>query len=97
MNILFLDQFSGLGGGQQCLRDLIPGIVARRWTAHVGVLRWYPWILRWLFSVPKNMTSITMLKWLERRYGGSIVIDFAALNGRGREMGKAISANIRQK
>jgi glycosyltransferase involved in cell wall biosynthesis len=37
MNILFLDQFNGLGGGQQCLRDLIPGIVERGWIAHVGL------------------------------------------------------------
>ncbi len=37
MNILFLDQFNGLGGGQQCLRDLIPGIIGRSWTAHVGL------------------------------------------------------------
>ena len=37
MKVLFLDQFNGLGGGQQCLRDLIPGIVDRGWTAHVGL------------------------------------------------------------
>src|SRR4051812_30801824 len=37
VNILFLDQFNGLGGGQQCLRDLIPGIIGRSWTAHVGL------------------------------------------------------------
>src|SRR6476660_9530081 len=37
VNILFLDQFNGLGGGQQCLRDLIPGIIGRRWAAHVGL------------------------------------------------------------
>ena len=37
MNILFLDQFGGLGGGQQCLRDLIPGIIGRGWTAYVGL------------------------------------------------------------
>ena len=37
MNILFLDQFNGLGGGQQCLRDLVTGIVERGWTAHVGL------------------------------------------------------------
>jgi glycosyltransferase involved in cell wall biosynthesis len=37
VNILFLDQFNGLGGGQQCLRDLIPGIIGQRWTAHVGL------------------------------------------------------------
>lgn len=64
-----------------------------RWTAHVGVLRSYPWFLRWLFSVPKKMTTIAMLEWLERRYGGSIVIDFASLNGRGRELARAITAN----
>jgi glycosyltransferase involved in cell wall biosynthesis len=37
MNILFLDQFGGLGGGQQCLRDLIPGIIGRGWAAYVGL------------------------------------------------------------
>jgi hypothetical protein len=39
------------------------------------------------------MTTIAMLEWLERRYGGSIVIDFASLNGRGRELARAITAH----
>jgi len=63
-----------------------------KWTAHVAVLRWYPWILRRLFSVPRKMSTLAMLEWLERRYGGSIVIDFASLNGRGRELERAIRA-----
>jgi hypothetical protein len=66
-----------------------------KWTAHVAILRWYPWMLRRLFSVPSKMSTLTMLEWLERRYGGSIVIDFAALNGRGREMQRAISARAK--
>lgn len=33
MNILFLDQFSDLGGAQQCLLDLIPAVQAAGWTA----------------------------------------------------------------
>jgi glycosyltransferase involved in cell wall biosynthesis len=37
MNILFLDQFSELGGAQQCLYDLIPGIIDRGWTAHAAL------------------------------------------------------------
>lgn len=37
MRILFLDQFSSLGGGQQCLRDLIAGLVSRGHTAHAGI------------------------------------------------------------
>ncbi|MBI2679855.1 MAG: glycosyltransferase family 4 protein [Candidatus Solibacter usitatus] len=37
MNILFLDQFSDLGGAQQCLLDLIPAIHARGWRAFCGV------------------------------------------------------------
>lgn len=37
MNILFVDQFSGLGGGQQCLRDLMPAVIERGWKAHVAL------------------------------------------------------------
>jgi glycosyltransferase involved in cell wall biosynthesis len=37
VNILFLDQFSGLAGGQQCLCDLLPAIIARGWNARVGL------------------------------------------------------------
>ncbi len=31
MNLLFVDQFSEMGGGQLCLRDLLPGILERGW------------------------------------------------------------------
>ena len=37
VNILFLDQFSDLGGAQQCLLDLIPAVRARGWQAFCGV------------------------------------------------------------
>jgi hypothetical protein len=53
-----------------------------KWTAHVAILRWYPWVLRRLFSVPSKMSTLAMLEWLERRYGGSIVMDFAAQRSR---------------
>ncbi len=33
MNVLFLDQFSDLGGAQQCLLDLIPAVQAAGWRA----------------------------------------------------------------
>ena len=36
MNILFLDQFSEMGGAQRCLADLLPAVAARGWTAHVA-------------------------------------------------------------
>ena len=36
MNILFLDQFSDLGGAQRCLLDLLPAVRERRWRAHVA-------------------------------------------------------------
>ena len=36
MNILFLDQYSDLGGAQRCLIDLIPAILARGWKAQVA-------------------------------------------------------------
>lgn len=37
MNVLFLDQFSDLGGAQQCLLDLVPAIQARGWGIHCAV------------------------------------------------------------
>jgi glycosyltransferase involved in cell wall biosynthesis len=37
MNILFVDQFNERGGGQAALLDLLPGIIARGWEAHVAL------------------------------------------------------------
>ncbi len=37
MNILFLDQFSELGGAQQCLLDLLPAVETRGWHAFCAV------------------------------------------------------------
>src|SRR5260370_30814047 len=36
MNILFLDQFSDLGGAQRCLLDLLPAVREGGWRAHVA-------------------------------------------------------------
>ena len=36
MNILFLDQFSDLGGAQRCLVELLPAVRDRGWKAHVA-------------------------------------------------------------
>src|ERR1700730_13709220 len=74
--------------------DENPRSFLAKWTAHVRVLRSYPFFLRWLFSVPKKMTTLATLDWLERRYGGQIVIDFAAVNGRGRHLEREIRANV---
>ncbi|MEK7404696.1 MAG: glycosyltransferase family 4 protein [Acidobacteriota bacterium] len=37
MNILFLDQFSELGGAQRCLLDLMPALRERGWGAHAAL------------------------------------------------------------
>lgn len=37
MNILCVEQFSNLGGGQRSLIDLLPAFSARGWSAHVAV------------------------------------------------------------
>ncbi len=37
MNILFLDQYSDLGGAQHCLLDLLPAVHEAGWKAFVGV------------------------------------------------------------
>jgi glycosyltransferase involved in cell wall biosynthesis len=44
MNVLFLDQFSALGGAQQCLLDLLPAIQERGWKARVAIPRGGPLI-----------------------------------------------------
>jgi hypothetical protein len=75
--------------------DENPRSFLSKWAAHVAVFRWYPWVLRRLFSVPKQMTTVAILGWLDKRYGGSIVIDAAALNGRGRALEGAIRAHIK--
>ena len=36
MNILFLDQFSDLGGAQQCLLDLTPALRQQGWGVHIA-------------------------------------------------------------
>jgi hypothetical protein len=72
-----------------------PRSFVSKWTAHVAILRWYPWILRRPFAMPSKMRTLAMLEWLKRRYAGSIVIDFASLNGRGRDMERAISARAK--
>jgi glycosyltransferase involved in cell wall biosynthesis len=42
VNVLFLDQFSELGGAQRCLLDLLPAIEERGWGARVAVPRGGP-------------------------------------------------------
>ena len=37
MNVLFLDQFSDLGGAQLCLLDLVPAVQAAGWSASCAV------------------------------------------------------------
>ncbi len=37
MNVLFLDQFSDLGGAQQCLLDLLPALRHKGWSARAAV------------------------------------------------------------
>src|SRR5450755_1983932 len=37
MKILLVDQFSGAAGGQQCLIDLVPGLIERGWVVHAAI------------------------------------------------------------
>src|SRR5512140_1694709 len=37
MNILFLDQFGAIGGGQRSLLELLPSVRQRGWNARVGL------------------------------------------------------------
>ena len=37
MNVLFLDQFSDLGGAQLCLMDLVPAVQAVGWIVSCAV------------------------------------------------------------
>ena len=77
--------------------DNNPRTFLAKWTLHVGVFKRYPWIVRWLFSVPDTMTTVNMLAWLESRYGGAIVIDIAAANGRGQELHSLLTVRTQSK
>jgi len=37
MKILFLEQYAEAGGAQRCLLDLLPGVRAAGWEAHVAL------------------------------------------------------------
>ncbi len=37
MRVLFIDQYSELGGAQQCLLDLLPAVLDAGWEAHVAI------------------------------------------------------------
>ena len=37
MNILCVEQFANIGGGQRCLLDLLPGLSLRGWNTHVAI------------------------------------------------------------
>jgi hypothetical protein len=37
MNILLVDQFSEIGGGQQCMLDLLPALQKKGWRTHAAL------------------------------------------------------------
>ena len=69
---------------------------AARRARTAGATELSAWLLRRLFSVPKKMTTVAKLEWLKRRYGGAIVIDVMAVNGRGPELERAIKTNMKR-
>lgn len=77
MNILFVDQYSELGGAQQCLLDLMPAILERGWQAHVAAPGDGPLIdsLR-AMGIPCHRTPLHL-----RRLVSRLSIDLVYVNG----------------
>jgi hypothetical protein len=61
-------------------------------TRFVQVLRRYPWIIRKLFGIPKEATTLAALDWLERRHGGGLTIDAIAARGRAKQIVSVVDA-----
>ena len=62
MNILFLDQYSDLGGAQACLLDLMPAIQAQGWSAQAvlpGHGRWWAGCVRCVCRYPRFPAALT--------------------------------------
>ena len=69
MRVLFIDQYSELGGAQQCLLDLLPAVLAAGWEAHVVIPGEGPLAERlasWgvpLHSIPGRRLSVGRKSW----------------------------------
>ena len=37
MKVLYIDQFSEIGGGQKCMLDLLPAFQSRGWQVHAAL------------------------------------------------------------
>ena len=71
MRVLFIDQYSELGGAQQCLLDLLPAVLAAGWEAHVAIPGEGPLAARLtslgvaLHSIPGRRLSAGRKSWSE--------------------------------
>ena len=71
MRVLFIDQYSELGGAQQCLLDLLPAVLAAGWEAHVAIPGEGPLAARLtslgvaLHSIPSRRLSAGRKSWSE--------------------------------
>ena len=69
MRVLFIDQYSELGGAQQCLLDLLPAVLAAGWEAHVAIPGEGPLAERLtslgvsLYSIPGRRLSAGRKSW----------------------------------
>ena len=69
MRVLFIDQYSELGGAQQCLLDLLPAVLGAGWEAHVAIPSEGPFAERlaslgvpW-YSIPSRPLSAGRKSW----------------------------------
>jgi glycosyltransferase involved in cell wall biosynthesis len=90
MRILFLDQFSDLGGAQLCLLDLLPAIRARGWEAFVAAPRGGPLLER------AEASGIERLRLGSYTSGSKAVLDYARFGWDVLAAGRQIAAMIRR-
>ena len=97
MKILFLDQFSDLGGAQLCLLDLLTGLQREGWEPHVAVPETGALTAR-LRALGVNVHELGMRRYSLGRKGPLDAVRFAAdfrgLAARIRELSAHIEADL---
>jgi len=92
VNILFLDQFSDLGGAQQCLLDLVPAVQAAGWNAVCAV----PGTGRLVEKLRDRGVTVHALPDFPLAAGAKPPLDFLRFASRSPMLARAISRLVRE-
>jgi glycosyltransferase involved in cell wall biosynthesis len=92
VNILFVDQFSDLGGAQQCLLDLVPAVQSAGWNAVCAV----PGSGRLVEKLRGRGVTVYALPDIPLPAGPKPLLDFVRFGLRAPKLARAISHHVRE-